>query len=94
MKGLPQTSKSIWGLKYGMHPKACKVVMVDCNSNPKCLEGGDVGMKLVEMRHPGFLKVYVRYSNAQMKDTPKMDELSKKCIVLGGILKTGGGCLV
>ena len=51
-------------------------------------------MNLVLMRHPGPLKAYVRYSNAQMKDTPKTDELSKKCIVLGGVLKAGGGCLV
>ena len=51
-------------------------------------------MNLVEMRHRGSLKAYVRYSNAQMKDTPKMDELSKKFIVLGRVLKADGGCLV
>ena len=32
-------------------------------------------MTLVEMKHPGSLKAYVHYSKAQMKDTPKMDEL-------------------
>ena len=32
-------------------------------------------LELVQMRHPGPLKAYVRYSYAQMKDTPKMDEL-------------------
>ena len=42
------------------------------------------------MRHPGPLKAYVRNSNAQIKDTTKMDELCKKCITLGGVLKTGG----
>ena len=30
----------------------------------------------------------------QMNDTPKMDELFKKYIVLGGISKAGGGCFV
>ena len=42
------------------------------------------------MKHPGPLKAYVRYSNAQMKDTLRMDELCKKCIILGGVWKAGG----
>ena len=44
----------------------------------------------MQMKHPGPLKAYVRYSNAQLKDTPKMDELCKKCIILGGVSKAGG----
>ena len=47
-------------------------------------------MNLVQMRHPGLLKAYVHYSNAQMKDTPKMDEFCKKCIILGGVSKACG----
>ena len=47
-------------------------------------------MNLVLMRHPGPLKAYVRYSNTQMKDTPKMNEFCKKCIILGGVSKAGG----
>ena len=29
LKGLPQTSKSIWGLEYRMHPKPWKALMLD-----------------------------------------------------------------
>jgi hypothetical protein len=32
--------------------------------------------------------------NAQMNHTAKLEEHSKKCIVLGGVSKVGGGCLV
>ena len=42
------------------------------------------------MRHAWVFKAYVRYSNAQMQDTPKMDEVCKQCIILGGVSKTGG----
>lgn len=45
------------------------------------------GMNLVQMRHTGSLKAYVRDFNAQMNATPKMDEFSKKCIFLGGLQK-------
>jgi hypothetical protein len=44
-------------------------------------------MNLVQMRHTGSLKAYVRDFNAQMNATPKMDEFSKKCIFLGGLQK-------
>ena len=45
------------------------------------------GMNLVQMRHAGSLKAYVRDFNAQMNATPKMDEFAKKCIFLGGLQK-------
>ena len=45
------------------------------------------GMNLVQMRHTGSLKAYVRDFNAQMNATPKMDEFAKKCIFLGGLQK-------
>ena len=44
-------------------------------------------INLVQMRHTGSLKAYVRDFNAQMNATPKMDEFSKKCIFLGGLQK-------
>ena len=44
-------------------------------------------MNLVQMRHTGSLKAYVRDFNAQMNATPKMDEFAKKCIFLGGLQK-------
>ena len=44
-------------------------------------------MNLVQMRHPGSLKAYVREFNTQMNGTTKMDEFAKKCIVLGGVSK-------
>ena len=44
-------------------------------------------MNLVQMRHTGSLKAYVRNFNAQMNATPKMDEFAKKCIFLGGLQK-------
>ena len=73
-----------------MHPKAWKVVMLDWNSNPRCLEYDDVGMTLMQIKHPRFLEAYVRELHTQMNDTSKMDEISKKWIDLGGILKAGG----
>ena len=45
------------------------------------------GINLVQMRHIGSLKAYVRNFNAQMNATPKMDEFAKKCIFLGGLQK-------
>ncbi|MGH3053573.1 MAG: hypothetical protein ACRDL7_01175, partial [Gaiellaceae bacterium] len=45
------------------------------------------GMNLVQMRHTGSLKAYVRDFNAQMNATSKMDEFSKRCIFLGGLQK-------
>ena len=45
------------------------------------------GMNLVQMRHTGSLKAYVRDFNVQMNATPKMDEFAKKCIFLGGLQK-------
>jgi len=45
------------------------------------------GMNLVQMRHTGSLKAYVRDFNAQMNATPKMHEFSRKCIFLGGLQK-------
>jgi hypothetical protein len=45
------------------------------------------GMNLVQMRHTGSLKAYVRDFNAQMNATPKMDEFAKRCIFLGGLQK-------
>ena len=45
------------------------------------------GMNLVQMRHTGSLKAYVRDFNAQMNATPKMDEFAKKCIFLGKLQK-------
>ena len=66
------------------------VLMLDWNCNPKCLEYDDVGINLVQMRHPGTLKAYVRNSNAQMKDAPKMNKFYKNYIILGGILKVMG----
>src|ERR1700738_1744885 len=45
------------------------------------------GMNLVQMRHTGSLKAYVRDFNAQMNATPKMDEFAKKYIFLGGLQK-------
>ena len=45
------------------------------------------GMNLVQMRHTGSLKAYVRDFNAQMNATPKMDEFSKKSIFLAGLQK-------
>src|ERR1700737_2322990 len=44
LKGLPETSNSIWGLEYQMHPKPWRAFMLDWNSNSKCLEGNDVGL--------------------------------------------------
>ena len=51
-------------------------------------------MNLVQMRHPGPLKAYVRNLNTQMNGTTKMDKFAKKYIVLDGVSKVGGGCLV
>ena len=45
------------------------------------------GVNLVQMRHTGSLKAYVRDFNAQMNVAPKMDEFAKKCIFLGGLQK-------
>jgi hypothetical protein len=45
------------------------------------------GMNLVQMRHKGSRKAYVRNFNAQMNATPKMDKFAKKCIFLGGLQK-------
>ena len=45
------------------------------------------GINLVQMRHIGSLKAYVRDFNAQMNATPKMDEFAKKCIFLGDLQK-------
>ena len=51
-------------------------------------------MNLVQMKHTGPLKAYVRNLNAQIHATPKMDNFSRKCIFLGGVVKVGGGRLV
>jgi hypothetical protein len=45
------------------------------------------GMNLVQMKHIGSLKAYVRDFNDQMNTTPKMDEFSKKCVFLDGLQK-------
>ena len=45
------------------------------------------GKNLVQMRHTGSLKAYVRDFNTQMNATPKMDEFAKKCIFLSGLQK-------
>ena len=40
----------------------------------KSLEGGDVEMNLVQMRHAGSLKAYVIKFNNKMNGTTKIDE--------------------
>ena len=49
----PAILKNYSGLEYQMHPKAWIVVMLDWDFNSKYLEGGDVEMILVQMRHQG-----------------------------------------
>ena len=58
------------------------------------LEGGDVEMKLVQMRHVGSLKAYVCEFNTKMNGTTKIDELAKKLIVLNGVAKVDRRCIV
>ena len=49
------------------------------------------GMDLVQMRLMGPLKAYVLDLNAPMNATPKMDNLTNKCVFLGEKTKIGGG---
>ena len=44
-------------------------------------------MNLIQLRHTGSLKAYVRDFNTQMNVTPKIDKFAKKCIFLGGLQK-------
>ena len=45
-------------------------------------------MNLVQVRHPGSIKAYVREFHTQMNGKSKIDKLSKKYIVLYGVPKT------
>ena len=51
-------------------------------------------MNLVQMKHTGSIKAYVCKFNTKINDTTNIDELAKKLIVLVGVAKLGGGCLV
>ena len=50
-------------------------------------------INLVQMKHTGSFKAYVRNFNAQMNRTPMMDKFAKKCIFLGGLQKWVGDTL-
>ena len=68
----PANLKKYLGLRIRNAPKTLKGTNVRLKFQFKCWEGGDVGMSLVEMRHMERVKAYVRYSNVQMMDTPKI----------------------
>lgn len=53
--GFPQTSKTIWGLDYRMHPIAWNIVMLDWNSNAKNLRSWTSWFKNISVaRIKGF----------------------------------------